>query len=81
MGGFKACRFTDQDGRVLPEYDFSQAIHNKYASRYAAGSAVVVLDPGAAAAFRVAAELVALDDAMSTLAEIDPRKAEVFSAR
>jgi len=28
---------------VLPEYDFSKAIPNKYASRYAAGSSVVVL--------------------------------------
>jgi hypothetical protein len=35
----------------LPEYDFSHAAPNKYASRYAAGSAVVVLEPDVAAAF------------------------------
>lgn len=36
---------------ILPEYDFSRASRNKYASRYAAGSIVVVLDPDVAAAF------------------------------
>ena len=37
--------------KILPEYDFSRASRNKYASRYAAGSAVVVLEPDVAAAF------------------------------
>jgi len=36
---------------ILPEYDFSRASPNSYASRYAAGSAVVVLEPDVAAAF------------------------------
>jgi len=36
---------------ILPEYDFSRAAPNKYASRYAAGSVVVVLEPDVAAAF------------------------------
>jgi hypothetical protein len=36
---------------ILPEYDFSRARPNKYASRYRAGSAVVVLDPDVAKAF------------------------------
>jgi hypothetical protein len=36
---------------ILPEYDFSRASRNKYASRYAAGSAVVVLEPDVAAVF------------------------------
>ncbi len=36
---------------ILPEYDFSRASRNMYASRYAAGSAVVVLEPDVAAAF------------------------------
>ena len=36
---------------ILPQYDFSRASRNKYASRYAAGSAVVVLEPDVAAAF------------------------------
>jgi hypothetical protein len=30
---------------ILPEYDFSHARPNKYASRYAAGSVVAVLEP------------------------------------
>jgi hypothetical protein len=36
---------------ILPEYDFGAAAPNKFASRYAAGSAVVVLEPDVAAAF------------------------------
>jgi hypothetical protein len=36
---------------ILPEYDFSRAQPNRYASRYRAGSSVVVLDPDVAAAF------------------------------
>src|ERR1035441_7040388 len=37
---------------ILPEYDFSRAAPNKYASRYTKGSAVVALDPDLAAAFQ-----------------------------
>jgi hypothetical protein len=36
---------------ILPEYDFSNARRNKYASRYVPGSVVVVLDPDVAATF------------------------------
>lgn len=36
---------------ILPEYDFSRARPNKYASRYAKGSIVITLDPGVAAVF------------------------------
>ena len=36
---------------ILPEYDFSKASRNRIASRYAAGSSVVVLEPDVAAAF------------------------------
>ena len=39
------------DDEILPEYDFSRATRNKYASRYAAGSTVVVLEPDVAATF------------------------------
>lgn len=35
----------------IPDYDFSRASSNKYASRFAAGSLVVVLEPDVAAAF------------------------------
>jgi len=41
---------------ILPEYDFSRARPNKYASRYAAGSVVVVLEPDVAAMFPSAGE-------------------------
>lgn len=36
---------------ILPEYDFSRARRNKYASRYAKGGIVVSLDPDVAAIF------------------------------
>ena len=36
---------------ILPEYDFSQARPNKYASRYAKGSIVITLDPDVVAVF------------------------------
>ena len=52
---------------ILPEYDFSRSARNKYASRYAAGSAVVVLDPDVAAAFPNSAEA---NDALRALAGI-----------
>jgi hypothetical protein len=45
-----AAKRSDAD-EILPEYDFSKARRNKYASRYAAGSVVVVLDPDVAATF------------------------------
>jgi len=41
---------------ILPEYDFSKAIPNKYASRYAAGRSVVVLEPDVAAALPTSGE-------------------------
>jgi hypothetical protein len=52
---------------ILPEYDFSRALRNKYASRYAAGSAVVVLEPDVAAAFPTSGEA---NDALRALAGI-----------
>jgi len=60
---------ADQVGadEILPEYDFSRAAPNKYASRYAAGSAVVVLEPDVAAAFPSAREA---NDALRALAGI-----------
>ena len=36
---------------ILPEYDFSRARPNKYASRYAKGSIVITLDPDVATVF------------------------------
>ena len=52
---------------ILPEYDFSRASRNKYASQYAAGSAVVVLEPDVAAAFPSSGEA---NEALRALAGI-----------
>jgi len=52
---------------ILPEYDFSKAMPNNYASRYAAGSSVVVLEPDVAAAFPTSGEA---NEALRALAAI-----------
>lgn len=52
---------------ILPEYDFSHARPNKYASRYSPGSLVVVLEPDVAAAFPSAG---AANEALRALAGI-----------
>jgi 1,2-phenylacetyl-CoA epoxidase PaaB subunit len=52
---------------ILPEYAFSRAHRNKFASRYAAGSVVVVLEPDVAAAFPSSR---AANDALRALAGI-----------
>jgi hypothetical protein len=52
---------------VLPEYDFRGAQRNKYASRYAVGSSMVVLEPDVAAAFPTPGEA---NDALRALAAI-----------
>jgi hypothetical protein len=62
----KATGQADAD-EILPEYDFSRAAPNRYASRYAAGSAVVVLDPDVAAAFPSSGEA---NEALRALAGI-----------
>jgi hypothetical protein len=61
--------FEDQvdADEILPEYDFGGARSNKYASRYAAGSNVVVLDPDVAAVFPSAGEV---NEALRALAGI-----------
>ena len=62
----KATGQADAD-EILPEYDFSRAAPNRYASRYAAGSAVVVLEPDVAAAFPSSGEA---NEALRALAGI-----------
>lgn len=52
---------------ILSEQDFSKAKPNPYASRYAAGSSVVVLEPNVAAAFPTSGEA---NDALRALAAI-----------
>jgi hypothetical protein len=62
---------------ILPEYDFSRAARNKYASRYAAGSAVVVLEPDVAAAFPTSGEA---NEALRALAGIIQKRAGVHTS-
>ena len=57
----------DDLDEILPEYDFRRARPNKYASRYAAGSIVVVLEPDVAAVFPGAEEA---NEALRALAGI-----------
>jgi hypothetical protein len=52
---------------ILPEYDFKRGSPNKFASRYAAGSAVIVLEPDVAAAFPSSGEV---NDVLRALAGI-----------
>ena len=63
----KATRRQDEVDEVLPEYDFSRARPNKYASRYPKNSVVVTLDPDVAAVFPGAREA---NDALRTLASV-----------
>jgi hypothetical protein len=52
---------------ILPEYDFSGARPNKYASRYKAGASIVALDPDVAAVFQNPGEV---NEALRALAQI-----------
>jgi hypothetical protein len=50
---------------ILPEYDFKRGAPNKFASRYAPESAVIVLEPDVAAAFPNSKEVNAALRALS----------------
>ena len=64
----KATEVTTGDvDEILPEYDFRRARPNKFASRYVAGSSVVVLEPDVAAVFPNAEEV---NEALRALASI-----------
>lgn len=63
---------------ILAEYDFRKSRRNPYASRYAAGSAVVVLEPDVAAAFPTAEEA---NDALRALAGIIQKHRGVRGSR
>jgi len=41
----------NEDGEMLDEYDFSNAVVGKYAKQYAEGTNVVVLEPDVAKVF------------------------------
>jgi len=44
-------RSKHEPGEMLPEYDFSGGVRGKYASRFAEGTIMVVLDPDVAEVF------------------------------
>jgi hypothetical protein len=52
---------------IQPEYDWSKAVRNPYAARYAAGSNIVVLEPDVAAVFPNAASV---NEALRSLASV-----------
>ncbi len=57
---------ADRD-EIRPEYDWSKAVRNPYASRYAAGSNIVVLAPDVAALFPNSASV---NEALRSLATV-----------
>ncbi len=52
---------------IQPEYDWSKAVRNPHAARYAAGSNIVVLEPDVAAVFPNAATV---NEALRSLASV-----------
>ena len=60
-------RETSSDDDMRPEYDWSKAVRNPYAARYAAGSNVVVLEPDVAAIFPNA---TSVNEALRSLAKV-----------
>jgi hypothetical protein len=68
-GGSRAARVADDD--TLPEYDFSSARRNPYASRFPKGIVVVTLDPDVA---RVFPDAQSVNDALRALARIVVRR-------
>lgn len=52
---------------IESEYDWSKAVRNPYAARYAAGSNVVVLEPDVAA---VSPNAAAVNEALRSLASV-----------
>ena len=63
---------------ILPEYDWSKAVRNPYASRYAAGSNIVVLEPDVAALFPNAASV---NEALRSLAVVMATRGPKTKAR
>ena len=57
---------ADHD-EIRPEYDWSKAARNPYASRFAAGSNIVVLEPDVAALFPSSASV---NEALRSLASV-----------
>ena len=50
-------RRSEEKDTLRPEYDFSKGVRGKHATKYAAGTNVVVLEPDVARDFRTAKEV------------------------
>ena len=67
----KKSKKKDVTSEMLPEYDFSEGVRGKYASRFAEGSNVVILDPDMAEVFR---DSEAVNRALRSIAPSTTRK-------
>ena len=56
---------------MRPQYDFSQGVRGKHASRYASGSNVVLLEPDVAKEFPTAGEV---NETLSAVARLLERR-------
>ncbi len=75
-GSARLSRVAEDD--VLPEYDFTSARRNTYASRFANGVVVVTLDPDVA---RVFPDARSVNDALRAVARIAVRGRERTAKR
>jgi len=74
----KTSRRSADRGTLRPHYDFRGGVRGKFASKYRAGTNVVVLEPDVAAAFPNAA---AVNRALRTLLDVvPPRRSKRRSA-
>ena len=71
-------RVAKDPDEILPEYDWSKAVRNPYAARYAAGSNIVVLEPDVAAIFPNSASV---NEALRALASVIGRRKAKRPAR
>jgi hypothetical protein len=67
---------AQKDDEMRPEYDFSKGVRGKYASRFAAGSNVVVIDPDIAKVFP---DSKAVNEALRTLVRVAGKTAKLPS--
>ncbi|MEJ7759541.1 MAG: hypothetical protein WKF55_08085 [Gemmatimonadaceae bacterium] len=58
---------AEDPDEIRPEYDWTNAVRNPYASQYAAGSNIVVLEPDVAALFPNSASV---NEALRSLASV-----------
>ncbi len=64
---------NEEDPEMLEEYDFSGGVRGKYATRFADGANVVVLDPDVAEVFP---DSESVNQALRALAEIIQHQSE-----